>query len=320
MTVEYIVGDSYESLCKLPSDSVQCVVTSPPYYGLRDYGMDGQIGHEKTPEEFIESLVNVFREVKRVLRDDGTLWLNIGDTYAASYKGDKTGGGSDKQRTNKGVKFDPKPIDLKSSNIKTKDLIGIPWMLAFALRNDGWYLRQDIIWNKPNCMPESVTDRCTKAHEYVFLLSKNSKYYFDSESIKEDARYANSKVSSVKKGGFKGKNLLTNQPSFRAITETRNKRSVWNITKPCFSGAHFATMPPDMAEICILAGSKPGDIVLDPFGGAGTTGLVADRLDRNAILIDLNLEYIEISRKRIEEDRLNRRSSLSFEETTQENV
>ena len=274
MTVSILVGDCVEQMKLLPDASAQTCVTSPPYFGLRDYGVDGQIGLEPTPDEFVASLVTVFREVRRVLRDDGTLWLNLGDSYART-------GGTDRK---------------VPSGLKDKDLIGVPWRVAFALQADGWYLRQDIIWHKPNPMPESVRDRCTKAHEYIFLLSKSPRYYFDSEAIKEPAS------APPKKCGPKNdasRNDSGRTGIVRGDGETRNRRSVWTVSTKPFGGAHFATFPPALIEPCILAGSRLGDTVLDPFGGAGTTGLVAQQHGRNAVLTEINPEYAEIARRRI---------------------
>jgi len=268
-----LVGDVRKKLTELPNNSVNCVITSPPYWGLRDYGQEGQLGLESTPDEYVTNMVNVFREVHRVLADDGTLWLNIGDSYS----------------------------NVRFKNIKPKDLVGIPWMLAFALRTDGWYLRQDIIWAKPNPMPESVKDRCTKSHEYLFMFSKFPTYYFDYKSIKEP------RVSSSNNHQFGGKkyndpnNPIYSSPgSMYKSDGKRNKRDVWNITTQAFKGAHFAVMPEALVEPCILAGSREGDTVLDPFFGAGTTGLVAIKNNRKYIGIELNPEYAEIAQNRIE--------------------
>ncbi|MBM4073914.1 MAG: site-specific DNA-methyltransferase [Planctomycetes bacterium] len=279
----------------MPAESVYCVVTSPPYYGLRDYGVAGQIGLEETPAEYLEQMVAVFREVRRVLRDDGTLWLNLGDSYAGSAS--IGGAGLETAYTGK------RSLPNKTGNgIKPKDLIGIPWRVAFALQADGWYLRQDIIWHKLNPMPESVRDRCTKAHEYIFLLSKSEKYFFDSEAIKElcqqdwgarnreNAKYHN-----------EGTGLQPHSGLEKSYT-TANKRSVWTVNPQPFAGAHFATFPPALIEPCIKAGCPAGGTVLDCFGGAGTTGLVADRLGRDAILIELNPAYAEMARRRIRDD------------------
>lgn len=304
----------------MPAESIQCCVTSPPYFGLRDYGHDGQIGLEQTPDEYVAKLVAVFREVRRVLRNDGTLWLNLGDSYAG-------GGGHSPNAPSSAYRKSGKYGDaLKKGGvkpqgvIKPKDLIGIPWMVAFALRADGWYLRQDIIWAKPNPMPESVTDRCAKSHEYIFLLTKSKSYYYDHEAIKEqavcgwnDSEFQKGKTAehqlgraqkvrpSKPKGSFSGKTEAmadTGQNAFRAITDTRNKRSVWNVATKPFKDAHFATYPPDLIKPCILAGTKRGDVVIDPFGGSGTTGQVALELGRRAILCELNPDYAEIIHQR----------------------
>lgn len=269
----------------------QMCVTSPPYFGLRDYGHDGQIGLEQTPEQYFAAMVEVFRCVRDVLADDGTLWLNIGDSYASG--GRKTRDSDDK--------LEQRGMDVRPAGpagIKPKDLIGIPWMLAFALRADGWFLRQDIIWHKPNPMPESVRDRCTKAHEYLFLLSKSERYYFDSEAMKEPADPKNHRDSrgirrtapgSTDHSGFKGGRHY----------ETRNRRSVWTVATRPYKGAHFATFPPALIEPCILAGSRPGDIVLDPFMGSGTTAQVALQHGRQYLGCELNPEYRPLQEARI---------------------
>jgi DNA modification methylase len=304
MSVDILVGDCRTRLAELPDQSVQMCVTSPPYFGLRDYGHDGQIGLEQTPDAFVAELVSVFRAVKRVLRDDGTLWLNLGDSYSGSGKG---------PAGNLGATHDERNMEHKHSAIvpdglKPKDLIGIPWRVAFALQADGWYLRQDIIWHKPNPMPESVKDRCTKAHEYIFLLSKSERYYYDSDAIAEDALTPGSTHVHVGGNGTKAEEkandpLYATRPKKTWVTtETRNRRSVWTVPTAPFKGAHFATFPPDLIEPCIKAGSKAGDTVLDPFGGAGTTGLVADRLGRNAVLCELNPTYAELAENRIRQD------------------
>ena len=302
-------GDALSVLKTLQSESVDMCVTSPPYYGLRDYGVEGQLGLEESPEKYIDRLVEVFREVKRVLRDDGTLWLNIADCYAGSGKGAAQypdNAAKYKQGTNKGMVGASKTTTVKTPGIKHKDLIGIPWMLAFALRADGWYLRQDIIWHKPNPMPESVTDRCTKAHEYIFLLSKREKYYFDSDATKEPAK--DTKVSgSENPPRFGGKKYGENNERFYATksgkpyqyTGLRNKRDVWSVTVRPFRGAHFATFPEALVEPCILAGSRRGGAVLDCFNGAGTTGVVCAKTGREYIGIELNPEYVRMSEERI---------------------
>ena len=297
------LGDCLDVLRSMPDESVQTCVTSPPYFGLRDYGVDGQIGLEPTPAEFVATLVEVFREVRRVLRDDGTLWLNLGDSYNA-HPGqrkttDKAGA---KQQTNAGS---PAAPSRHVADCKPKDLIGIPWLVAFALRADGWYLRQDIIWHKPNPMPESVTDRCTKAHEYIFLLTKGPRYYFDHEAIKERAVGGVPGNTKPTKGGRayadgEAKHRTAANLHKMGPVERRSRRSVWTVATKPFKGAHFATFPPDLIEPCILAGSKPGDMVMDPFGGAGTTGLVSARHGRRCTLIELNPEYADIACRRIE--------------------
>lgn len=313
MSVQIITGDAREILATLDSESVQCCVTSPPYFGLRDYGVAGQMGLEPTPDEYVAGMVAVFREVRRVLRADATLWLNIGDSYAGSWGARGRSESTNAPRADLETKHG---VDCPARNgfpgIKPKDLIGIPWLLAFALRADGWYLRQDIIWSKPNPMPESVRDRCTKAHEYLFLLSKGLRYFYDAAAIAEPAvdpsikKYTD-KGSDKQRGhgrrheGFNGRYAM--RLAAEGVPETRNRRSVWTIATQPFSEAHFATFPPALIEPCILAGSKPGDMILDPFGGAGTTGLVADRLQRNATLIELNPEYAEMAMRRIAGDR-----------------
>lgn len=304
MSVRLLVGDCRARLRELPDNSVHTCVTSPPYFGLRDYGVDGQIGLEDTPAAFVAQMVEVFREVRRVLRDDGTLWLNLGDSYNAGRNGGHAGGAKQASL----ARHDG--IERSGANVpglKPKDLIGIPWRVAFALQTDGWYLRQDIIWSKPNPMPESVRDRCTKAHEYLFLLSKGPRYYFDSDAVAEPisassvARLAQDVESQAGSDRVPGK---TNGRMKAVGKETglRNKRSVWTVATQPFKEAHFATYPPELIEPCILAGSPTGGVVLDPFGGAGTTGLVADRLQRDAVLIELNPEYAEIARKRLKGD------------------
>jgi DNA modification methylase len=304
-----LTGDALTILRTLPSESVQCCVTSPPYYGLRDYGIDGQIGLEETPDEYIAKLVEAFREVRRVLKNDGVLWLNIGDSYAGSMKGMTPDGkayGGTKQQTNKGS-IGVALTDWHKTDLKNKDLIGIPWMLAFALRADGWYLRSDIIWHKPNCMPESVEDRPTKSHEYVFLLSKSSSYYYDADAIREPLAYpertygptSNHKTLELTKQGNRTTGGLHDGRTTYANPLGRNKRSVWIIPTSAYSEAHFATMPTKLVETCILAGSSPGDIVLDPFMGAGTVALVAIQHHRHYVGIELNPEYVVLAEKRI---------------------
>lgn len=298
MNYKTLVGDCMESMRSLPDQSIHCCVTSPPYFGLRDYGMEGQIGLEETPEAYVQRMVEVFREVKRVLRDDGTLWLNIGDTYAG-YHGNKNAA-YDAAPSNKGGYFENQRKTLVNhSGIKNKDLIGIPWMLAFALRADGWYLRQDIIWNKPNPMPESVRDRCTKAHEYVFLLSKGPRYHFGTEAMREDA-VKGAAGSSFNKGKTAEHQLGRSSDADRVEDGKRNRRSVWSVATRPYKGAHFATFPPDLIEPCILAGCPAGGTVLDPFGGSGTTAGVAVAHGRSAVLCELNPEYAALVPDRIE--------------------
>jgi len=371
MGIKILHGDCKEKLQSLCSNSINTCITSPPYWGLRDYGTatweggdegcdhkeekgfnkqnlaaladkfdphknprnpnaydtgkdvaipnfknqcgkcgavrkDSQLGLEETPEDFVENLVEVFREVKRVLRDDGTLWLNLGDSYAMS----SIRGGNKKFSGNVGAHnhYD-KSIKKGKRNIpegiKPKDLIGIPWRVAFALQADGWYLRQDIIWHKPNPMPESVTDRCTKAHEYIFLLSKSPKYYFDNEAIKEDAKQTikSNRVGKKERVDYRPlgtiKDVVTGSDKTTVRTNKRNKRSVWTVTTKPFKGAHFATFPMDLIDPCVLAGCPIHGTVLDPFGGSGTTAEVANAHNRNAVLIELNEEYIEIAKERL---------------------
>lgn len=336
MVVRIINRDVMEGLAQLADESVHCVVTSPPYWGLRDYGAEGQIGLEPTPDAFVAKMVEVFREVRRVLRADGTLWLNLGDSYAAG----GMGAGSGKQLTNRGTGVGghmDKPRKAPDG-LKPKDLVGIPWRAALALQADGWYLRSDVIWHKPNPMPESVTDRPTKSHEYVFLMSKSERYFYDAEAIKEPASYLgpNGAQQSPYAQGF-GRRTKEEEAERRGrkvgnkshkyvdqyeveegeqhrtkaglmkVAETewlsRNKRSVWTIATQPFKDSHFATMPPELPELCIKAGCPVGGTVLDPFSGAGTTALVADRLQRNAIGIELNPEYAAMSERRINGDR-----------------
>lgn len=298
MSVDIRIGDCREILKALVAGSVQCCVTSPPYFGLRDYGVSGQIGLEQTPDAFVAELVAVFREVRRVLADDGTLWLNLGDSYAASGRGGNPDHSPHQmQRENRGsISVVGRKTRAPVGELKPKDLIGIPWRVAFALQADGWTLRSDIIWHKPNPMPESVTDRPTKAHEYLFLLSKSPTYYYNSDAIAEP----------VVRAGWAMETRTTpgnpDRDDTEGLSTSRNRRSVWSVATHPFSEAHFATFPPKLIEPCILAGSKPGDTILDPFGGAGTTGLVADRHHRHALLIELNPEYAAMARRRITDD------------------
>ena len=297
-------GDALSVLKTMPAQSINTCVTSPPYWGLRDYGVDGQLGLEPTPEEYVANLVEVFREVRRVLRDDGTLWLNLGDTYAGSWGSASHDINGKARRT--GTNRRP-PTSYKQKGLKPKDLVGIPWRVAFALQADGWYLRSDIIWHKPNPMPESVTDRPTKAHEYIFLLSKSQKYYYDADSIKEPSSDLEKSKKRYEKpfGGKKAEELLkTDQVHTRIIgmrefDGKRNKRTVWTVPTQPFPEAHFAVYPPALITPCILAGCPVGGTVLDPFAGSGTTLLVATQHNRKSIGIELNPEYIEIAKRRL---------------------
>jgi site-specific DNA-methyltransferase (adenine-specific) len=268
-SVQISVGDCIESMRDMPDCSVQCCVTSPPYWGLRDYGHEGQIGLEATPEDYVERIVAVFREVRRVLKDDGTLWLNLGDSYSVG-----------------------------------KQLVGIPWRVAFALQADGWWLRQDLIWHKPNPMPESVRDRCTKAHEYLFLLTKSERYHFDVKAIAEPGVTgkweAMPPIGGVKHAGheFHGGRVYTGKRP--ASDGMRRRRSVWKVPVKPYKGSHFAVMPPKLIEPCIKAGSREGDTVLDPFAGSGTTLAVAMELGRNAVGCELNPDYANLAKERIQ--------------------
>jgi DNA modification methylase len=291
------LGDNREILKSLPSESIHTCVTSPPYFGLRDYGMEDQIGLEATPEAFVQELVVLFREVKRVLRKDGTLWLNLGDSYA--------GGGFGGHSDNKAAKGVAGRAYNKPQGLKAKDLIGIPWRVAFALQADGWYLRQDIIWHKPNPMPESVTDRCTKSHEYIFLLSKSDRYYFNSEAIKEPvAESTKSRLSQdveSQAGSDRVPGKLNGMMKAVGATDKRNKRSVWTVTTKPFKGAHFATYPQALITPCILAGCPEDGFVLDPFMGAGTTAVAALKHNRSYVGCELNPEYLAIAEQRIKD-------------------
>lgn len=283
MRAEILVGDCRKVLAELPAESVHCVVTSPPYFGLRDYGHPDQIGLEETPQEYVAGLVDVFRQVRRVLRPDGVVWLNLGDSYASDSKwggqsGDKNkASGAERRRVHTGL--------------KDKDLIGIPWRVAFALQDDGWWLRRDVIWEKPNAMPESVTDRPSGSHEYVFLLTKSPDYFYDAEAIREPM------VKGASGSSFHEGKTGVNAGSRVSVKERtdnpngRNKRSVWRVNTAQYKGAHYATFPPDLVAPMILAGCPEGGIVLDPFGGSGTVGEVATRLNRRAFLIELNPDY-----------------------------
>lgn len=359
MKCDICIGDSREILKAQPDESVHCVVTSPPYWGLRDYGtgtweggdpvcdhgvsrwegpkqtqgaqsghaskadklareqcgrcgairVDNQLGLEQTPQEYVDNMVGLFREVRRVLRKDGTCWVNLGDSYHGGGSTTSTGQNTrlyeakstlQSRHTEGSCARLPKPRGYEG--FKPKDLVGIPWRVAFALQADGWYLRQDIIWAKPNPMPESVTDRCTKAHEYIFLLTKAEKYWFDHKAIKEDgvcpAGTKGAKGSAERASQF---GVNSRPPEYKVYDGKRNKRSVWTVTTKPFKGAHFATFPPDLIQPCILAGCPEGGTVLDPFGGAGTTGMVALKHRRNAILIELNPEYAYMAQTRIKQ-------------------
>ncbi|SSB97862.1 DNA modification methylase [Pseudomonas sp. 43mfcvi1.1] len=337
---QILVGDCIDMMRTLPDQSAQCCVTSPPYFGLRDYGMPDQIGLEETPAEFVSRLVQVFREVRRVLRDDGTLWVNMGDTYASIAGGYAPGGSAGKHdmasQSTRGAVLRGKRRS-PPTGLNQKDLMGIPWRLAFALQDDGWYLRQDIIWHKPNPMPESTRDRCTKSHEYLFLLSKCPRYFYDQDAIREPVALSSvvrlaqdleqqhgsdrvpgkangpmkavrSQRDSFKREGSKreqaipGHALGTHRPNREESAyplDTRNKRSVWTVPTQGFKGAHFATFPPELIRPCILAGAPRGGIVLDPFGGAGTTAVVAMQEGRKSILCELNPEYAAMAERRI---------------------
>lgn len=327
--------DCTEGMKLIPDNSIDCCVTSPPYWGLRDYGIEEQLGLEDTPEEYVNNLVKVFREVKRVLKDDGTLWLNLGDSYSGSGKGGAAyseNAKKYKQGSNKGMLGAIKTIKTSNINCKPKNLIGIPWRVAFALQADGWYLRQDIIWAKTNPMPESVKDRCTKSHEYIFLLSKNAQYYFDAEAIAEpvadstekrltqdiDHQKGSSRIPGKTNGNMKavkprfGGKKYTENPEIFYRTKSgnaydykpkRNKRDVWIVSTKPFKEAHFATFPPDLIEPCILAGCRDNGVVLDPFIGSGTVAVVSKLNNKNYIGFELNKNYIKIANKRIEQEK-----------------
>jgi DNA modification methylase len=298
-------GDALTILRTLPSRIVQTCVTSPPYWGLRDYGVKGQLGLEKTPDQYVARIVELFREIRRVLREDGTLWLNLGDCYAQSTYGSGGGWGRKEHEYANGPAQDRSLFKDPgcSHGLKNKDLVGIPWRVALALQADGWYLRQDIIWHKPNPMPESVTDRCTKAHEYIFLLSKSKNYFFDSDAIKEPSKYPED--SRKARSSFLDKRAPTQRiAGVRPGSQTypfRNKRSVWTLATRPYRGAHFATFPPGLIEPCISAGAPAGGLVLDPFLGSGTTAAVASELQRRYIGIELNPAYVKLARSRLRE-------------------
>ena len=305
MKAKIIISDVRTALDKIKEASVQTCITSPPYWGLRDYGNEGQLGLESSPQEFVQNLCQVFDKVWQVMKDDGTLWLNLGDSYS-SMRDSKTVPDTlrgDNYGTAVKTAANRNPLNLRLTGLKHKDLVGIPWRVAFALQERGWYLRQDIIWAKPNPMPESVTDRCTKSHEYLFLLTKSSKYYFDNQAIKEDGVIpAGTKGAkgSVERQNEKGVNARP--PEYKIYDGKRNKRDVWTVNTKPFKGAHFAVMPEKLVEPCILAGSKEGDTVLDPFTGSGTVAVVALRHRRNFVGVELNAEYAAIAEKRIIEN------------------
>lgn len=302
-------GDCRDTMRRWAADGIkaQTCVTSPPYFGLRDYGHEGQIGLEQTPGDYVAAMVEVFRCVRDVLADDGTLWLNIGDSYVNHPSSAVNRNGMTGSLNNGKSEFDCRTGTRGSQQrkviprgMKPKDLMGIPWMLAFALRADGWYLRQDIIWHKPNPMPESVRDRCTKAHEYIFLLSKSERYFFDSKAMQEpaitvgDTRHLRADKTAEARLSPSGR-MNSGKPQ----GDTRNRRSVWNVATRPYKGAHFATFPPALIEPCILAGSRPGDIVLDPFMGSGTTAQVALQHGRQYLGCELNPEYGPLQQERI---------------------
>ncbi len=289
-------GDALTVLRELPDESVNCVVTSPPYWGLRDYGCEGQIGLEETPALYLERMVAVFSEVRRVLRSDGTAWVNIGDSYNA-YNG---GAGPSSKLSQNQSEQRPRlatGYGLQCKELKPKDLIGMPWMLAFALRSDGWYLRSEIIWHKPNPMPESVTDRPTKSHEQLFLLTKSARYWYDADAIREPAEWARWGAQTTIKD-YRGINPVDMDSLEERRTEGRNKRDVWTVATEPYPEAHFATFPEALIEPCILAGCPAGGVVLDPFLGSGTTAAVARRLGRRAVGIELNPDYLEMAKRR----------------------
>jgi DNA modification methylase len=299
-------GDALAGLAQLPDESVQCVVTSPPYWGLRDYGNDGQLGLEPSPEEYTARLVGVFREVRRVLREDGTLWLNLGDSYTSGGRKERDPGRSKIHPAFEGESFADGLRPDTPVGLKPKDLVGVPWRVAFALQADGWWLRSDIIWAKPNPMPESVTDRPTKAHEYLFLLAKSQRYYFDQDAVREPSEYPDDNRKARQKKddyntqmGNRGRVRSVINPINDKAYPQRNVRSVWTVPTQPFPGAHFAVFPPKLIEPCIKAGSSEGDAVLDPFCGSGTTGVVALRLDRRFVGIEINPEYCELAWQRI---------------------
>lgn len=328
--IQIYCGSCLDILPQLPAQSVQTCVTSPPYFGLRDYGCDGQIGLELTPNEFVATLVQVFREVHRVLRDDGTLWLNLGDSYNNT---DKWGGGQNIGKhtvASDGAvpSFQVREKRPKMDGLKPKDLIGIPWRVAFALQADGWYLRSDIVWSKPNPMPESVTDRPTKAHEYIFLLTKSQKYFYDADAVRETSEWnrennpewQHQRAETNARKGVGNRNAASGGFTKWDASQGRNKRTVWEVATQSCKEAHFATFPPKLIEPCILAGSRAGDTTLDPFSGAGTTALVSHRLGRKSIGCELNPDYIGIAAKRIGNPLFGGEAFVAPEETAQSQI
>ena len=307
MNVDLYVGDCVHAMRTMPSGSVHTCVTSPPYFGLRDYKVDGQIGLEATPEAYVARLVEVFREVRRVLRDDGTLWLNLGDSYAgAKSKAIQTSlanygcNGTATWEAAATSRAGSQAIRPAVSGMNSKQLLGIPWRVAFALQADGWILRQEIIWHKPGVMPESVKDRFCKNHEQIFLLSKSPKYYFDFHAIREPAIYPAGTKAAKGSSARQAETSVNARPAeYKVYDGMRTKRSVWTVTTKPFKGAHFATFPPDLIEPCVLAGAPAGGTVLDPFGGSGTTAAVALKHGRKAILCELNSDYTMLMPDRI---------------------
>jgi DNA modification methylase len=307
VSARILVGDCREVLARLPSESAQCVVTSPPYWGLRDYGVDGQLGMEETVDEYVAAIVAVFAEVRRVLRADGTVWLNLGDTYIGARGGGQGKNSAFASRTVclNGVR--ERSADRTSPGLKPKDLALVPARCAIALQADGWWLRSDIIWNKPNPMPESVTDRPTKSHEHLFLLSKSEVYYYDQAAIMEPAtgRDPGNSPDNKHEGAFRaGDERMRTRSNLSKVGARahRNKRDVWTVATQPFRGAHFATFPPNLIEPCVLAGAPLGGVVLDPFTGAGTTALVSSRCGRRFLGVEINPAYAEMARQRIVDD------------------
>jgi DNA modification methylase len=293
-----LVGDVLERIKEIPDESIQSAITSPPYWGLRDYGHDEQIGLEESPEAYVANMVDVFREVRRILKDDGVLWLNLGDSYAGNNSRASNNGRAGYGNPREGV------FARTGEGLKPKDLVGIPWRVAFALQADGWWLRQDIIWHKPNPMPESVTDRCTKAHEYLFMLTKNSRYYFDNEAIKEpsaDLGKTEIRFGGAKYGDSDDPKHQTKSGNTYTDKGTKNKRSVWTVAPKPFRGAHFAVMPEALVEPCVLASTRPEDTTFDPFTGSGTVGVVSLRHQRHFIGTELNPDYATIAEERIKD-------------------